>query len=105
MQLSLKQQTITGIIWSSLQRFGTIGVSFLSNIILARLLNPEDYGCIGILAIFIAVSNVFVYGGFASALIQKQKPTQADYSTVFFLEYTNFCFVLWSSLSFCPIHC
>lgn len=84
MQLSLKQQTITGIIWSSLQRFGTIGVSFLSNIILARLLNPEDYGCIGILAIFIAVSNVFVYGGFASALIQKQKPTQADYSTVFF---------------------
>ena len=84
MSSSLKQQTVSGIIWSSLQRFGVMGISFISNIILARLLSPEDYGCLGLLAIFIAVSNVFIYGGFVSALIQKQNPTQTDYSTVFY---------------------
>ena len=84
MQDSLKDQTISGVLWSALQRFGTMGISFISNIILARLLSPDDYGCLGLLAIFIAVSNVFIYGGFVTALIQKQSPTQTDYSTVFY---------------------
>lgn len=83
MSSSLKQQTISGIIWSAFQKFGTLGISFVSNIILARLLSPDDYGCIGLLAIFIVIAEVFVNGGFASALIQKKNPSQKDYSTVF----------------------
>ena len=71
MAISLKQQTISGMIWSFLQRFGSMGVSFISNIIFARLLTPDDYGCIGMLTIFIALSNTFIDGGFGSALIQK----------------------------------
>ena len=80
---SLKQKTISGMIWSGIQRFGTMGISFISNMVLARLLTPEDFGCIGMLAIFITVSNTFVDGGFGSALIQKKEPTQRDYSTIF----------------------
>lgn len=72
------------MIWSSLQRFGTMGISFISNIVLARLLTPDDYGCIGMLMIFIALSNTFIDGGFGSALIQKKRPTQEDYSTIFY---------------------
>lgn len=72
------------MIWSSLQRFGTMGISFISNIVLARLLTPDDYGCIGMLMIFIALSNRFIDGGFGSALIQKKRPTQEDYSTIFY---------------------
>lgn len=83
MQASLKQQTISGIVWSATQKFGSLGISFVSNIILARLLSPDDYGCIGLLAIFIVIAEVFVSGGFASALIQKENPSQKDYSTVF----------------------
>ena len=71
------------MIWSGIQRFGTMGISFISNMVLARLLTPEDFGCIGMLAIFITVSNTFVDGGFGSALIQKKEPTQRDYSTIF----------------------
>ena len=74
MSSTLKQQTISGMIWSSLQRFGAMGISFISNIVLARLLTPDDYGCIGILAIFIVIAEVFINGGFASALIQKKNP-------------------------------
>ena len=84
MASSLKQQTISGVLWSVLQKFGTMGVSLISNFVLARLLSPDDYGCIGILAIFIIVANTFVIGGFAGALVQKEAPTSEDYSTVFY---------------------
>jgi len=71
------------MIWSFAQRFGTMVISFISNIVLARLLTPDDYGTIGMLMIFIAVDNTFVDGGFGSALIQKKEPTKNDYSTIF----------------------
>ena len=84
MSSSLKQQTISGVLWSAVQKFGTMGVSLISNFILARLLSPDDYGCVGILAIFIIVANTFVVGGFAGALVQKKDVTAEDYSTVFY---------------------
>lgn len=80
---SLKQKAVSGAIWSGVQKFGLSIVSFLSNILLARLLMPEDYGCIGMLSIFIVISNALIYGGFVSALIQKKDTTEKDYSTVF----------------------
>jgi O-antigen/teichoic acid export membrane protein len=84
MSKSLKEQTISGMIWSAIQRFGTMFISFIANLVLARLLVPEDFGCIGMLMVFIAIANTFVDGGFGSALIQKENPTQEDYSTIFY---------------------
>lgn len=78
----LKQKAASGMVWSSIQKFGGMGLQFISGIILARLLTPEDYGYIGMLSIFMVVANSFVDGGFASALIQKKQPTQKDYSTI-----------------------
>lgn len=80
----LKQKTISSMIWNAIQRFGTMVISFVSNIVLARLLMPEDFGSIGMLSIFILISEVFIDGGFGSALIQKKNPTQDDYSTIFY---------------------
>ena len=80
----LKQRTLSGMIWAAIQRFGSLAISFLSNIVLARLLSPNDYGLIGMLSIFIAVSNTFIDGGFGVALIQKKDTTNKDFSTVFF---------------------
>ena len=61
-----------------------MGISFVSSIILARLLTPYDYGCIGMLEIFIAIATIMIDGGFGSALLQKKRPTQEDYSTIFY---------------------
>ena len=72
------------MIWTALQRYSTMFISFISGIILARLLTPYDYGCIGMLMIFMVLAESFIDGGFGSALIQKKQPTQADYSTIFF---------------------
>lgn len=80
----LKHKAVSGIIWSGLQRYSTILIQFFSGIILARLLTPYDYGCIGMLMIFVSLSESFIDAGFDSALIQKKRPTQEDYSTIFF---------------------
>lgn len=79
----LKDKAVTGVIWTFIQRFMGIFIQFISNIVLARLLTPDDYGCIGMLTIFVLLSATIIDGGFSSALIQKKRPTQEDYSTIF----------------------
>ena len=71
------------MVWTALQKYSTMFISFISGIILARLLTPYDYGCIGMLSIFMVLAETFIDGGFGSALIQKKQPTQEDYSTIF----------------------
>lgn len=86
MTTSLKQKAITGVGWSAIQRVGTMSVSFTANLVLARLLLPEDFGYVGMLMVFIAVSETFIDCGFRSALIQKQGPTRTDYSTILYVN-------------------
>lgn len=71
------------MIWTALQKYSTMFIHFISGIILARLLTPFDYGCIGMLTIFMVLTETFIDGGFGSALIQKKRPTHEDYSTIF----------------------
>lgn len=81
---TLKQKAAAGMIWTALQRYAKMFIQFLSGIILARLLTAYDYGCIGMLSIFMVLAESFIDCGFGSALIQKKNPTQVDYSTIFF---------------------
>lgn len=80
----LKAKTISGMIWSGIGRVGTVGITFVSNLVLARLLMPDDFGCIGMLYVFIAISGIFISGGLGQALIQKKNPSHIDYTTVFY---------------------
>lgn len=84
MQEGLRQKAVKGVVWTALQKYSTMLIQFVSGIILARLLTPYDYGCIGMLMIFMLLAESFIDGGFGSALIQKKNPTQTDYSTIFF---------------------
>lgn len=95
----LKQKAASGMIWTSVQKFIGMGISFIGGIILARLLTPEDYGCIGMLSIFMVVASNFVEAGFGSALIQKKHPSQEDYSTIFFFNLAM-SFVVYGILFF-----
>ena len=72
------------MVWTALQKYSKMFIQFISGIILARLLTPYDYGCIGMLTIFMVLAETFIDGGFGSALIQKKQPTQVDYSTIFY---------------------
>ena len=86
MSESLKGKTAKGVLWSSVERFSTQGVQFVIMIVMARLLTPKDYGLIGMLAIFLAVSQSLIDSGFSQALIRKQQRTETDNSTVFYFN-------------------
>lgn len=80
---SVKSKLIRGLAWNFIEKFLVKIVSFAISIILARLLSPSDYGLMGMLAIFMSISSVFIEGGFAKALIQRQGCQNIDYSTAF----------------------
>jgi len=84
--LSLKQKTVSGLLWSFIDQFANLGITFIVGIILARLLSPREFGLIGMITVFIAVSESFINSGFSQALIRKKDCTQTDYSTVFFFN-------------------
>ena len=97
---TLKQKAASGMVWTALQRYSKLFIQFISGIILARLLTPYDYGCIGMLSIFMVLAEAFIDGGFGSALIQKKNPTQVDYSTIFYWNI-GMAFVMYAILYVC----
>lgn len=83
---SLKVRTFRSAKWNTLERFGVQGIQFIITIFIARFLSPADYGLIGILSIFINLSQTFIDSGFSSALVRTQDPREEDYSTVFYFN-------------------
>jgi len=84
--MNLKQKAIHGALWSFFDAFASQGIQFFVGILLARLLLPHEFGIIGMITVFIAISQLFISSGFSNALIRKQDCTQLDYSTVFFFN-------------------
>ncbi len=82
--MSLRQKTISGLSWSFVETFFRLSITFVVGVVLARLLTPKDFGLIGMLALFLAISQSFVESGFKEALIRKKHCSDADYSTVFY---------------------
>lgn len=83
---SLKQKTARGMAWNFAEKIIIYGMQFVVSLFIARILNPSDYGLIGMLAIFLAISNLFIDSGFSRSLIQKKDRTEVDYSTVFYFN-------------------
>lgn len=80
----IKKQSILGIKWTALESFSIQGVHFILGILIARLLTPADYGTIGMLGIFMAISQTFIDSGITNALIRKLDRTNKDLSTAFY---------------------
>lgn len=83
---SLKEKTVKGVVWSSIERFSVQGIQFLVTLMVTRMLNPSDYGLIGMLAVFLAISQTLIDSGFSQALIRKDDRTEVDNCTVFFFN-------------------
>jgi teichuronic acid exporter len=83
---SLKRKTIFSFLWKLLERVGYHGVQLVLQIILARILAPEDFGVWAILLIAVNVANVLAQAGFNTALIQAKAVDRRDFSTVFWIS-------------------
>mgnify|MGYP000820366914 FL=1 len=91
---------VKSFLWTALESYSSQGIAFIVSIFMARVLAPADYGIIGIIGVFLALSDIFIDSGFSNALINKQNCTKADFSTVF---YTNIVIslVFFAILFFC----
>lgn len=81
-----KTKIVSSLIWKLLERVGTQIVQFVVQIVLARLLLPEQFGVIAIVMVFIHLAQVFVQSGFNTALIQKKDSDELDFSSIFYLS-------------------
>lgn len=86
MSENIKKDTLKGVKWTAIEKVALQGIQFVIGLILARLLTPSDFGLVGMLAIFISVSQTFVDGGFSNALIRKLNRTDTDCSTAFYFN-------------------
>ncbi len=83
---NFKGSVIKSLFYKFMERCGQQGIAFIVQIILARLLDPTDYGVLTLITIFINISQVFVQNGFNTALIQRKDVTEKDYSSVFYVS-------------------
>lgn len=96
---SLRKSGKSGMLWSFLIQGGTQAINFIVTVLLARLLMPEEFGLIGMIAIFLAISRALLDGGFVSSLIRTKDVDNGDYSTVFFVNLIS-SFLLYGLLYF-----
>ncbi len=88
MEENYEYKTLSGLVWSLIEFVINTGAHLFIYIILARIIQPSDYGLVGMVSIFIAFSMIFINSGFSQALIRKIDVSKEDYSTVFFFNLT-----------------
>ena len=78
-------------LWALFERIGSVGLQFVLQLIIARILLPSDYGICAILLVFVNICTLFIEGGLPAALIQQKNCSTKDYSTVFFITFVLSC--------------
>ena len=93
---STKSNLAKGFAWTAVDRFSNLLIQFVLGIIIARLVTPAEYGILGILMVFINISQVFIDSGLSSALIYNNKLTSKYLNTafVFNLSVSSFIYFL-----------
>ena len=82
-ETTLKEKTSKGLFWGGISSLLTQLLNAAFGIYLARSLSPDDYGLVGMLAMFSLLATVMQECGFPSALINRKEIRHADYNAVF----------------------
>ena len=83
---SLRKKTLSGLLWTVVDMFVLRGMSFVSTVVLARWLGPEEFGLVGMITVFIAIGAAIMDSGMSASLIRMKDAQEKDYSTVFILN-------------------
>lgn len=84
---SLKQETLSSLIWKLFERGGNAVVQLAVQIVMARLLTPEEFGALAIILVFVNIGNAIVQSGLNTSIVQAQTVEDSDLSTVFWLSF------------------
>ena len=83
---NLKHTVAKGFLWGGMSNALCQLLSLLFGVFLARILGPDDYGPIGMLAIFSAIAGSLQDSGFVAAIANRKSVTHDDYNTVFWFN-------------------
>ncbi len=78
MPSSLKTRSIKGFVWSAGESFGVAALSFVTFAVMARVLEPRDFGIVALATVFVFFSNLFVAHSFADVVVQREQ-LEADH--------------------------
>lgn len=84
----MKKATISSLFWKLFELGGSSVITLLVQIVMARLLAPDEFGMLAIMLVFVNMGNVIVQSGLNTAIIQSPDATERDYSTVFWMSLT-----------------
>lgn len=84
--MDFKSKAVSALLWSLWQQFSSKILAFIISIVLARLLQPSQFGLLAMLSVAISISNTLLDSGLTGSLIRTTNPDQRDYSTVFFFN-------------------
>lgn len=85
------KKILSNFIWRFAERCSAQMVTFVVSIVLARLLEPDTYGTIALMTVFISIAQIFVDSGLGNSLIQKKDADNIDFSTVFYVNIFFCC--------------
>lgn len=91
--MSLKRKAALSLVWTFTQQFGNQAIGFIVSLVLARLLLPEEFGLIGMIAVVVAISNALLDGGLTKSLVRDTKCDEKDFSTVFYFNVIAGCLI------------
>ncbi|MGN8225759.1 lipopolysaccharide biosynthesis protein [Gracilimonas sp. BCB1] len=84
--MSLSQKALGGVLWASVEKFGGKFIHFVTTLVLARILLPEDFGIVAMISIFFAISRILIDSGFSQALIREDFISEEDKTTTFYIN-------------------
>lgn len=93
----IKGKVVKGLVWTYAERLLAQLISLVVTVILARLIEPEEYGIIAIVTIFITLADTFAINGLGNSLIQKKEADHLDFSSVFYFN-VGFSIILYTIL-------
>lgn len=96
---SLRGRIASSLFWKFLERGGVAAGGLLVQVVLARILTPEDFGALAIMLVFVLIGTVFSVSGFNTALVQAKECDSIDYDTVFWIS-TVASVLLWLAVVF-----
>ena len=97
---NLKHAVAKGFLWGGMSNVVCQFFSLFFGVYLARILGPDDYGVIGMLAIFSAIAGSLQDSGFVAAIANRKSVTHDDYNAVFWFNILISLF-MYGVLFFC----
>jgi len=103
MTSTLKQKTATGLFWGAFNNGYQQVINIVFGIFAARILNINDYGLYGMLAIFTAIASIIINSGFSIALTNKKNASPQEYNAVFWFTFIAGLFLYIVLFFFAPL--